>query len=328
MIRNIALLFVSIALYATPSWYLRYSNTPTGFGQSKNFANARANALSDLSQNYKTQIVIESNLQDEFEHETFKSSSNISSSNTMYGIKTVHNVLENGIYFVEVQYEDTSSTVCLSNMIHKQKVVHTSVLSKTPFQQELEAIVGYKVNSSLLKINELYYFKANDTNVLLKKEDLQKLMFNFSEDSNMIMLNQNIYYNGDTLKFRIKSDKKYVNIFQVDCYGRVTLLYLNTKVNGFGTRPSMKRDGAVIDIVSDVETNYEMFVAVFSNHKIINNNFEGISYNVADDSNKQLDSLFRIMQNNEIATVKYKTKKIGAKRVNGSFNGHFINQNF
>jgi len=329
MLRSITLLMIGVVLYATPSWYLKYpiDQTPTGFGQSKDFDNARTNALSDLAQNLKTSVRVHDTLKETFKQVSFKSDVSIKTAENLTNIKTMHSFFENNIYYVEVQYNATSAIETLSEEIKREPLHKESVLKYTPFQQELEELTGYKVNSSLLNINEHYYFKANSKKILLKKEDLQKLMFNYS-DSSSIMLNQNIYYNGDTLYFRISSEKKYVSVFQVDCYGRVTLLYLNSLVDEFGTRPSMEKDGAVIDIVSDTATNYEMFVAVFSNHKITNDGFENVSYDTVDDSNKYFGSLFHMMKNHEFAAIKYKVKNKNSIKASGRFNNQSINKNF
>ncbi len=330
MLRSITILLVLLVSVANaaPSWYLQYpDHIPTGYGQANTLVKANVLALSDLAQNCKIRVQVSSQLKEDDTSTVFTSESNTKSDKLMNGVKTIHQSIEDSLYYVELQYKAVSSIETLASMLHKQKLLKRKILCNTPFQQELESEVGFKVNSSLLKINNMYYFKANNKKVLLKKEDLQKLMFNYSDESSL-MLNQNSYYNGDTLYLKIETSKKYVSIFQVDCYGRVTLLYLNEATYMFGKRPSMRRDGAVIDIVSDTDTNYEMFVSVFSDHKILNNYFENISFNIADTSNMQLDALFRLMQDQQFASVKYKVKKVGAVKPTGWFNGHEINKNF
>jgi len=321
---KLLLLLVPVFLFASmPDWFFKlkptHNNEVIGYGVAQTLAEAKKEALSDLTQKINVSVKSSTSisLADDNGNVSKSSASNIDTSSQakISGVKYIKVENLDGDWYVASAYDNSAIEVKLKRLLDKsdrytlKNEEQNSYLKNTSLIKRINDYLKYDLEYNLVYKDDLWQLNYRDIYLPLNQNDLYNLFTNTSSKKISITANKKIYLVGDEMYFSIKKpENTYLSILYVEHNGKVGSLISNQKYPSTLTFPDLKSEDAFSIINPYDKTISELYIAISSNEKIDLSKFENVSDKLLDNSNYNFHKLIKKLENYDFSTYQIKIR--------------------
>ena len=319
----VIMLLALTELYATPTWYnhlpSKTSNYYIGYGISSSEARAKRIALKDISEQISVKVNTElyqnTSVKNEMVNREFTSKSSVSSSARIHGYKILKSAFDDGRYYVAIGYENIPSIEKFNKKLNSISITTPEVLNAYLKQAPITNYVSKPVGFSLKRKDGLWYIRYRDIYQVLDKRDFESFFTSVSTPRVEIKTNNDNkpLYDGDEFYFNVTSKQKgFVTVLTVYEDGTVATLLRNVPIKKGETKkiPDEKFESILeAGLVEECKETFDLYVAIFSSKKLFFDQFAQADEElISNERYKNFDTLIKMMDNYDFATVKIVTK--------------------
>lgn len=311
------LIYGFINLYAEPVWYYNIHNgkpnTFIGFGSAKTEKNAKRNALVDIASQINTKIDKETiqnkNVIAGKYNNDIKIKSVHKTNATLAGYKVINIALQDGLFYVAIEYENIPSLDKFVNSINKEGYTKKSIINS------VRKGFGKDLGLELIRKDMKWYVKHENSLQLLDKKDFERFFITKPNPNIEVSTNKtnNILYENDEFFFKVKTSKSgYMTILTVYEDGTVATLMKNIRIDRNVLNNLPDKDYEAVPqagLMQSGQETFDMYVLILSNSKLILDSFAMADEELIEEERyKNFDELLNFLDNKEYTTLKVVTK--------------------
>lgn len=313
-------------IFATPLWYHNIpsneANTYIGYGSGSSEAEARKNALLDISGQISTVVKSEykgdKKLVDGVYKKDISEQTSQKTNSTLNDFEVIK-VEQTDNWYIAIKYENIASIDKFISKIKELKNItpkpQNSFLSHTLIAKELHNALGFDLDFKLRRSDNLWYIKYEDILQILSKKDFEKFFTTIQNPNITLTTNKknNILKDGEEYKFLIDSKKDgFVSVLGIYEDGTVGILSKNIKISKEKKLqlPDEKSDEIfVAGLLEEGVETFDLYVALVSSKPLILDRFAlSDSELLEEERYKNFDELIELLEGMEYSSLKVVTK--------------------
>lgn len=310
----LSLIFLPFFLNAQPSWFYNIKakdNEIIGYGTSNNLYEAKKYAIDEISKTLNLTIKSQFNIQKTYKKDSLinkdiSSNINITSINNLNNISFTNVINIDNLWYVSAIY-DNSTLVQKLKKHYKNTILENEkqnyYLANSPLVKSLNTQLGFKLDYSLIRQNNLWYLAYKDKLFFLNQNDFYELFYDYKKN---LSLNSNkiTYDDNEQIQFRIKSKEKgFISLFNLESNGKVGLLIENIEIKDEINISEFKTVNPYSEQIQ------EQFIVIKSNKKLNLGNFTKIENELLDVNDFKLNKLLEILNHYDFSSKTIKIKK-------------------
>ena len=323
----VTLLSLTSFVVAQPSWYYNLvkkgDNSFIGYGQAGSEKEAKALALQDIAM--QLSVKVKGDFSKKITVHNGKASNDLKSLNQqktqadIKGYKLLKLTFDQGLYFVALSYENSSSLEKFINQVKKdlpqKSEKQNPYLKETMVAKKLGHALGKAIDFRLQRKDALWYLVYKGHRVALDKRDFEA--FFKTVQNNKLKLNtskkDDILFKGDIFHFKLQAKQKgFVSVLTVYEDGTVATLVKNIPLKK-GVQTSVPDKDYESELQAalmkeGVET-FDQYVAILSPKRLLLDSFAAADEElITHERYKNFDTLIEFLDDKTFVTLKVVTK--------------------
>lgn len=319
MFKVVALFFLSITLYATPSWLYNLKsnkNHVIGYGVHDDLSKAKQIAISEIANSLYVSVESDVDIATKTNNNSVDESASIElkthSQAKLSGVEFIKVQELDNKWYVAAQYDNSALEIKLAKLLPKNLTneIQNKYLKNTPLIQTLNKSLGKELNYKIVRKNNLWQLEYKDILLPIHQEDFYKLFSVQNTKELSILPNQKIYLPYDQMFFKINhKEKGYISILYVEHNGKVGVLMANKSSEKSFLFPEKTNKNSFTVANPYKKTIKELYIVLHSKEELNLHKFENVGASYLDESNYNFDKLTVLLNETEFATFEIKIRK-------------------